>query len=291
MTKILHISDLHFSSVTLNPFQIFSKRWIGNLNLFFFRKKQIEPLLIDHFLKMVDSIKPDCILISGDFTSTALAKEFKVAKDFLIELKKRKIAIYAVPGNHDAYTKKAFKKKAFYHHFKNLIPFKGEFGFDLENDYVTAFSIQKNLFLVLIDAACYTPYFQANGHFTFQIEQHLQSIFDLIPPTSKILLCCHFPFFQHEGPSRVLLGGKNLQELISRYSNIMIYFHGHTHRGTLCDLRDNGLPILSEPGSLTLKNKSAFHEILIDDDQIIIQRYQFDKKFHITDTHYFKRNS
>lgn len=290
MTKILHISDLHFSSVTLNPLQIFSKRWIGNLNLFLFRKKQIEPKLIDRFLEMVDQLTPDIILISGDFTSTALTIEYAIAKKFLLELKKRKIKIFAIPGNHDAYTKKAFKKKAFYHHFRGLLPFKGEFELDLEKDKIAAFPLTKEHYLVLIDTACYTPYFQANGQFDFEIEQNLQALLDLIPNSKKIFLCCHFPFFEHESSHRVLLGAKKLKEMIQRYTNIEIYFHGHTHRGTICDLRGNELPIISEPGSLTLKNKSAFHEILLKEDLIEIKRYHFDKKFHVIDTHHFPRN-
>ena len=41
--RIAHISDLHFAKLSLNPFQIFSKRFIGNANSLLSRKKVFIP--------------------------------------------------------------------------------------------------------------------------------------------------------------------------------------------------------------------------------------------------------
>lgn len=269
MFKLIHISDLHFSLVSYNPLQILSKRWIGNLNLMLFRKKKMWPEAVHSLIQAIEPLQPDAIFISGDFTSTALAREFDQGKILLQQLKKITPRLFAIPGNHDTYTKKAYQTKAFYHHFRDLIPFKGEYGYDLERDHVAAFLIAPQTYLLLIDAAAYTPYFQSNGIFSPTIERHLENLIEAIGPHSKMVMGCHFPFFQHESKRRVLIRGEKLQQIITRFSpQIPLYLHGHTHRITLCDLRQSQLPFLSDPGSLTSKNLSAFHLITLSDQHV-----------------------
>jgi 3',5'-cyclic AMP phosphodiesterase CpdA len=279
MPKFIHLSDLHFSKVSLNPFQFVSKRWIGNFNLFLFRKKEISEILAHQFIEQLDTLKPDVILISGDFTSTALKKEFDFAKNFIGKIKQKGIKVFGLPGNHDAYTKKAFKRKLFYQHFKGLLPFKGEFEFDLETHKVAAFCLDPDHYLVLIDASCYTPYFQSNGILSFQIEQHLQALLEMIPPSGKIWMGCHYPFFEHENERRILIGAKNLKKIIERFTQIEVFFHGHTHRQAIADLRVNDLPIISDSGSLTYIKKSSFNYLTYDDDILVISKYHHEQKF------------
>ena len=279
MKSLLHISDLHFSKITANPSQIFSKRWIGNLNLFLFRKNQICLNLPEIFLSYIKDLKPDYILISGDFTSTALKKEYDLALSFLKKIKDLGIQVYAIPGNHDAYTKSSYEKKSFYNSFKEIIPFKGEFDFDLETHKVAGFLLKKDLYLVLIDASCYTSYFQSNGIFSFEIEQHLESLLESIPETAKIWIACHYPFFEHENKRRILIGAKKLKNILEKYSQIEMYFHGHTHRQAICDLRSNQLPIISDSGSLTLKNRSTFNHLVFDQNVIELSRYHHETRY------------
>jgi 3',5'-cyclic AMP phosphodiesterase CpdA len=279
MIKIVHISDLHFSFYTWNPMQIFSKRIIGNLNLLFNRKKTIGLHLLDEFLNEIDQIKPTHVLISGDFTSTSLPSEYEKSILFIQELKKRGIEVFALPGNHDAYTKKAYRKKTFYQELKECLPFKGEFNFSLEEHRVAAFKLTHDLYLVLVDAACYTPLFQSNGSFSFEIQEHLESLLENIPKESKIWLCSHFPFFEHEHPKRVLEGAKNLKALIEKFHQIEIYFHGHTHRQALVDLRENNLPIISDSGSLTLKHRSSYNVIDLKGQSLQLSRIQHQTTF------------
>jgi 3',5'-cyclic AMP phosphodiesterase CpdA len=289
MKTFIHLSDLHFSQVSFNPLQIFSKRWIGNLNLCLFRKRQLQIDRTCEFIDYIQSIRPEFVLISGDFTTTALSHEYKKAMQFLIKLKNLGIKVYGIPGNHDAYTKKSFHSKSFYQHFKGLLPFKGEFDFDLERHKVAAFLVDSNHYLVLVDASCYTPYFQSNGVFTFEIEQHLQALLETIPQDAKVWLACHYPFFEHENKRRVLLGAKNLRKIIERYSQIELFFHGHTHRQAICDLRSNDLPIISDSGSLTLKNRSTFNKIRFNQKEIELSRFHHESHFVPIETHTLKR--
>lgn len=72
MTRILHLSDVHFGSV--------------------------DDRLVGPFLDLVRSVRPDLCVVSGDLTQRARADQFKAARAFL-ELLPQPVLI--VPGNHD----------------------------------------------------------------------------------------------------------------------------------------------------------------------------------------------
>lgn len=72
MTRILHLSDLHFGAD--------------------------EPALIEHFLRVLPQVSPDLIVISGDLTQRARAAQFARARAFVAALG---APVLAVPGNHD----------------------------------------------------------------------------------------------------------------------------------------------------------------------------------------------
>lgn len=74
--KIAHVSDLHLTSPN------FVGGWGANL------------------ISLLEEIKPDMLLITGDLTNEGYAHEYDIAEQFLRKIKiKHKIII---PGNHDA---------------------------------------------------------------------------------------------------------------------------------------------------------------------------------------------
>jgi 3',5'-cyclic AMP phosphodiesterase CpdA len=72
MTRILHLSDVHFGAVDLR--------------------------LVDPFLKLAQQLKPDLCVISGDMTQRARRGQFRAARDFVSRLPAPALV---VPGNHD----------------------------------------------------------------------------------------------------------------------------------------------------------------------------------------------
>ncbi len=72
MTRLLHISDLHFGAV--------------NMEL-------LEPLLA-----LARDLRPDAVLVSGDLTQRARPEQFSEATAFLARFG---LPVLAVPGNHD----------------------------------------------------------------------------------------------------------------------------------------------------------------------------------------------
>jgi 3',5'-cyclic AMP phosphodiesterase CpdA len=75
MPRIVHLSDLHFGAH--------------------------DQRLVDAVEGEVDELKPDLVVISGDFTQRARTEQFREACHFLESLRERGHEVLGVPGNHD----------------------------------------------------------------------------------------------------------------------------------------------------------------------------------------------
>jgi len=51
------------------------------------------------FLELARALEPDVVVVSGDLTQRAKAREYRVARDFLDALAPRPVVV--TPGNHD----------------------------------------------------------------------------------------------------------------------------------------------------------------------------------------------
>src|SRR3954447_21146997 len=75
MARLLHLSDLHFGAHDED--------------------------LVEAVEHKADELKPDLIVISGDFTQRARTEQFKEACHFLERLREADHEVLGVPGNHD----------------------------------------------------------------------------------------------------------------------------------------------------------------------------------------------
>src|SRR5438105_15805214 len=75
MARLLHLSDLHFGAHDED--------------------------LVEAVERKADELKPDLIIISGDFTQRARTEQFKEACSFLNRLQESGHEVLGVPGNHD----------------------------------------------------------------------------------------------------------------------------------------------------------------------------------------------
>jgi len=75
MTRIAHLSDLHFGAH--------------------------DERLVEAVDRQMDELKPDLVVISGDFTQRARTEQFRDACEFLRRLRDRGHDVLGVPGNHD----------------------------------------------------------------------------------------------------------------------------------------------------------------------------------------------
>lgn len=75
MARIVHLSDLHFGAHDVR--------------------------LVEAVQREIDDLKPDLVVISGDFTQRARTEQFREACAFLESLRDRGHEVLGVPGNHD----------------------------------------------------------------------------------------------------------------------------------------------------------------------------------------------
>ena len=75
MARLVHLSDLHFGAH--------------------------DEMLVEAVEAKIDRLKPDLVVISGDFTQRARTEQFEQACQFLERLKAAGHEVLGVPGNHD----------------------------------------------------------------------------------------------------------------------------------------------------------------------------------------------
>ncbi|HEX4800318.1 MAG TPA: metallophosphoesterase, partial [Sphingomicrobium sp.] len=75
MARLVHLSDLHFGAH--------------------------DQRLVEEVESELDRLKPDLIVISGDFTQRARTEQFREACHFLEKLRDSGHEVLGVPGNHD----------------------------------------------------------------------------------------------------------------------------------------------------------------------------------------------
>jgi 3',5'-cyclic AMP phosphodiesterase CpdA len=75
MARLIHLSDLHFGAH--------------------------DERLVEAVEKRIDDVRPDLVVISGDFTQRARTEQFEQACLFLERLKQAGHEVLGVPGNHD----------------------------------------------------------------------------------------------------------------------------------------------------------------------------------------------
>jgi 3',5'-cyclic AMP phosphodiesterase CpdA len=263
--RLAHLSDLHFSKLIWNPLQIFSKRWLGNLNLLLKRKHTFRPDLLTTLFPIFHERRIDAVLITGDLTSTSHEKEFLAAKQFIESLEKEKFKVFTLPGNHDQYTKKAYKKQLFYQFFNttyDLAP-TSLHALHLKEDGLARAYFDHGWWLIGLDTAIATSLISSNGYFSSELEQKLEKALKEIPSDHRVILINHFPLFSNDSARKSLIRKDALKKLIERFPKIKLFLHGHTHRHCIADLRSSHLPIFLDSGSTAQKEGGTWNLIEI----------------------------
>lgn len=268
--KLAQISDFHWTRAPLNPLGFCSKRLIGVANWLVNRKGIFSEKALEVLPETLQEMQVDRVLLGGDFTSTALAREFAAARKFVERLKAPWIAI---PGNHDCYTVMSFLMKRFYRSFRNPKPHG---GFQLEREGVEAHHLKDGWWLVAIDTA--RPSLMSRGHFSKKLEGHLRRLLAQLPPKDSILVFNHYPFFQNDLPSRSLVRSDALETLVREDKRIRAYLHGHTHRHIIADLQSAGYPIVLDGGCAAFTERGSWNLLDLDECGMTVDVVRWDGK-------------
>lgn len=284
--RIAQVSDFHFTHLTWNPFRLLSKRIFGNFNWLFLRKKHFFEEQLEPLPDLFQELGVDLVLFGGDFTTTALTEEFEKARRFVKKVTQPWIAI---PGNHDHYTMRSYRKKHFYRYFANKrkeIVHPVEF-FTLKDHGIEAHRMTKGWWLIALDTSLATNPYSSEGLVSEKLESYLEEVLTLIPKGESILLLNHYPFFQNDEPRRNLKRGDALQELLKRHPRIRLYLHGHTHRHIVADLQISNLPIVLDSGSCSQGKKGAWNLIDLQPKGCTVATYRWDHSWMKTRTEEF----
>lgn len=266
--RIAHISDPHFASITYNPNQFFSKRWLGNCNLILFRHKTYQTNHLSYLPELFTSLNVEVVAITGDLTTTSLDKEYNKAKIFVDSFKERNMTTIVLPGNHDMYTKESEKRKRFYHYFPSRA----------SKSKVEIKKLKEGFWWIGLDCAYASNLFLSNGKFTTDIENTLKYSLEQIPSQDCIIMGNHFPLFSTGNMRHDLSGAKRLQSLLKYYPNVKLYLHGHDHIPYLIDKQNEGFPLVFNAGSVSHLPEGSFYLLELSKESCQWQHFNLQNK-------------
>jgi 3',5'-cyclic AMP phosphodiesterase CpdA len=270
--RIAHISDIHLSRISLHIRDLFSKRILGTCNLLLKRKRTFQEKYLDELLPLFKSLKIDTLLVTGDLTSTSLDEEFLLAQNFLQQLQKNNIRLFLLPGNHDMYTKEAFRKKSFYQFFEGLCDLSA-----LSKEGVSCFPLDEQWSIVCLDCCRATSLLSSRGHFSKEIEDRLDHLLSTLR-SQFVILALHFPISGQISRRKMLERSDFLKKILHKYPQVKIYLYGHTHKPCIEDLRYQHLPVAIGAGSVTKKNIACLHLLEINPSGCIATIFQRESK-------------
>ena len=202
MTRIVHLSDLHFGA----------------------HDEQLVEAVDWH----VDKLKPDLVVISGDFTQRARTEQFRQACEFLEGLRERGHEVLGVPGNHDVplydVLRRFLSPLARYRRFvdETLCPF-------IELPGIAVLGINTARSLTFKD-----------GRINRDQVQFIRDTFARTPSEVMRILVTHHPLFALRVGEQVdrAIGRQELALDIVEESGVDIVLAGHNHDASSQDAGD-----------------------------------------------------
>ncbi len=229
---IAHISDLHLLDLEgAVPFRLFNKRLTGYLNLRFHRKHVHKPSAAEAVAAKIRELNVDHVVITGDVSNLALQRELARVKRFVendLGLPPDRVSL--VPGNHDAYTRGAFRSRrfenAFSEYLKSDIPVAESGAFP----YV---KLRGPVAIIGLSTARPRPPFVASGSLG---DPQIQALRRALahPEVSRrtVVLLQHHPW-HHKGALHKLFEGLWDAEAEADALRLLprgLLLHGHEHR-------------------------------------------------------------
>ncbi|HVM22646.1 MAG TPA: metallophosphoesterase [Sphingomicrobium sp.] len=228
MPRLVHLSDLHFGAH--------------------------DDLLVEAVRGEVDALRPDLVVVSGDFTQRARTEQFRQACRFLEALRDAGHEVIGVPGNHDVplydVLRRFLSPLARYRRFidETLCPF-------VELPGVAVLGINTARSLTFKD-----------GRINKEQVEFIRETFARTPSEAVRILVTHHPLF-------ALRVGENLERAIGRQelaldvveeSGVDMLLAGHAHHASA---QDSGDLVTRIGGVLVVQAGTATSTRLREQDQ------------------------
>src|SRR3954447_13259781 len=202
MARLLHLSDLHFGAHDED--------------------------LVEAVEHKADELKPDLIVISGDFTQRARTEQFKEACHFLERLRDAGLEVLGVPGNHDVplydVMRRFLSPLARYRRFidETLCPF-------VELPGVAVLGVNTARSLTFKD-----------GRINKQQVEFIRETFARTPSDAMRVIVTHHPLFalEVEGQVERAIGRQEMALDAVEESGVDMVLAGHNHHASSQDASD-----------------------------------------------------
>ena len=222
-TRVAVMGDLHMYRLWVPPWRLLSKRLLGQINLWWDRRKTFDRRLLAPMLRHVLDISPDLFLLTGDVTMTSLRQEFHDVRDALAIVDGR-LPTLAIAGNHDRYTAFSKRRRIMEKHLPGLLPEAYPFFRQLSPRWK----------LLAIDAAM-PRLLTARGVIgKVQLDAIDECIASLTAEDGLIIMC-HYPAIPKPdgsgtGWNHRLADAPALLDILRKCAAPIIYLHGHVHK-------------------------------------------------------------
>jgi 3',5'-cyclic AMP phosphodiesterase CpdA len=239
MVRIAHFSDPHIGPLPKPHWRdLMGKRLTGYLN---WRRGRAEHHRMDILDRLLDDIvraEVDHVAVTGDLINIGLADEYKAARTFLWRVGPPERVSF-VPGNHDAYMRETVP--GIVHHWRPW--FLGDGVAESDGGYAFPFTrVRDRVALIGVNSGVPTAPFLATG---FLGGRQIAALADELEATgrqglARLVLIHHPPF--DIGFQKRLGDHQELAAMLAKVGAEAV-LHGHTHKGTLRELRGPAGPI------------------------------------------------
>ena len=264
MTRLIHLSDLHFGAH--------------------------DPRLVDAVAARVDEEKPDLVVISGDFTQRARTEQFKLACEFLDRLREAGHDVLAVPGNHDVPLYDVFRR-----FLSPLTRYKRYI-----DDTLCPVHELAGVTVVGINTARSLTF--SDGRINEEQMKFIRETFGRSAPNALRVLVTHHPLFAlpvgETGEVKRAVGRSDLALDAAAESGVDVLLAGHHHTASTHSARDlvtrAGPALVVQAGTATSvrlrDEEQSFNRIDIDGESVTLTLQSWkDEKFESSTEQRYER--
>ncbi|WP_152051634.1 metallophosphoesterase family protein [Tautonia marina] len=270
--KIVHLSDIHIWRYSINPVKLWGKRAVGMAELFTGRAKKFRLERMEDVVERVKSINADHLLITGDLTTTAMRREFEQAREALGPLLGDPDRVSILPGNHDRYTSRSVRTRAFERVFGAFSP-GDSFPWLRHLDERTA--------ILALDAT--RAHLSATGRLPDdQFHQARELLLTTDPRPKRLIVACHYPVaapeaYQSELRKKRMVNAADVARWLRRVGP-HLYCSGHVHAAWAHRPHEvpeqlslnAGAPLLRDP---TGRRPPGFLEIDLTEQSVTVKHH------------------
>ncbi len=273
--KIVHISDIHIWRLTWDPRELWENRAMGIAELALGRTRKFHLERMRDVVNRIQELAPDHLLITGDFTTSALPSELQEAARLLTPLLENPARVTVVPGNHDRTPRRSFRSRRFEATFEDCMP-------SLTFPWLRWLDDETAILGLDPTRAHFAPRGDLPAE---QLHDAMEMISDPANRPTRLLIACHYPLVAPLPYTRELFHKRinNDREIISWLAGIgpHLYCCGHVHAAWA--FRPRSLPnqICLNAGALLIKDPKGlrlpgFLEIQFEGDSVAVTHHAWD---------------